>query len=159
MAPVQESAPVIKRAHMVQVMTSSSTSAPKMHIAAAPASRNAPGSRSQAEYQGGCSASPWSNRRPATKTISAPASAGTASPAAHERGTEPAAAATSGWTPASASVAGTAKARSRRIALAGGTVTASWLTGGLAPSPAERITIPPSAPSGDREQDMVAAGG
>ena len=92
-----------------------------MHIAAAPASTKEPGSRSQAEYQGGCTTSPWLKTLPAPKISPAVITAGTVRPNAQCKSTAPAAAATSGCTPASASPAATAKATSRSIALGCGT--------------------------------------
>src|SRR4030081_3445881 len=103
-------------------MSENSTNAPKTHNAAAPASKNAPGKRIHAEYQGGCTESPRSNTRPAPKTSAATITAGAASPIAHSRSTAPVAAPSSGCPPAAASAAGTAKAISRKIALGGGTL-------------------------------------
>src|SRR5229473_5489700 len=110
---------------MVPGISGSSTSAPKMHIAAAPASRNAPGKRTHAEYQGGCTESPRSNSRPAPKTSPAPTTAGSVRPIAQPSCTAPVAAPSRGWTPAAASADGTANASRRSIALAGGSFSSS----------------------------------
>ncbi|TMC83981.1 MAG: hypothetical protein E6J06_07905 [Chloroflexi bacterium] len=79
------------------------------------------GSKSQAEYQGGCTTSPRLKIRPAPKISPAVITAGPVRPKAQRKSTAPAAAATSGCTPASASPAATAKATSRSIALGWGT--------------------------------------
>src|SRR5204862_7960898 len=49
MAAVQSTAPLINSTHIVQGMSENWTRAPKMHIAAAPASRKEPGISSHAE--------------------------------------------------------------------------------------------------------------
>src|SRR5437016_7058251 len=89
MATAHAAVPTTTSAHMVGTMTGNSTSAPKMHIDAAPASRKAPGSSSHAAYQGGCTPSPRSKRRAAKNRIAAAAMAGAASCAAHAGPTDP----------------------------------------------------------------------
>src|SRR4029077_11147007 len=74
--PPQNREPVASRVHIVVSIEGNSTRAPKMHIAAAPASRNDPGSKSQAEYQGGWTRSPRSNNRVAPNITAAAATAG-----------------------------------------------------------------------------------
>src|SRR4029077_18579983 len=73
MAPDHSTRPAASSTHIAAAIKDSSTSAPMMHIAAAPASTNEPGSRTQAEYHGGCTASPRSNRRPPAKSNTAAA--------------------------------------------------------------------------------------
>src|SRR5204863_229707 len=82
-AAVHSRAPDINSTHIVHGMSVNSTSAPKMHIAAAPARRNAPGSSSHAEYHGGWTASPRPKARAAPKTSPAVRTAGAVSPNAH----------------------------------------------------------------------------
>ena len=131
-AVAHDSAPIASSVHIVAAMAGYSTSAPKMHIAAAPANRNEPGNRSQAVYQGGCATSPRSNRRAAPKISAAAPRAGTARLIAHPAPTAPSAAPSRGWTPAIASAAGTANARRRRSVLALGKVS----------GPAARARVP-----------------
>ena len=95
-APAQNSDPAISNVHRIHVINESSTSAPKMHIAAAPARRKAPGKRIQAEYHGGCTRSPRSSIRPAPKTSAAATTAGAVSPIAQVICTAPVAAPRSG---------------------------------------------------------------
>src|SRR5260370_8877235 len=119
-APAHATVPIATSAHMVGAMIGKSTRAPKMHIAAAPASRKAPGSSSQAAYHVGCTASPRSKRRAATNKSAAAQMAGTASWAAHPGLTDPVAAPMTGCTPARGNPAGTANATTRNRLLAGG---------------------------------------
>src|SRR3989442_15867570 len=112
--------PTATSAHMVGAMIGKSTRAPKMHIAEAPASRNAPGKSSQAVYQGGCTASPRSKRRAARNNSPAATMAGPGSCAAQPGATDPVAAPMTGRTPARTNPAGTAKATTRNRFLAGG---------------------------------------
>jgi len=102
-------------------MSETSTSAPKMHIAAAPASRKEPGSSSHAEYQGGCTASPRLMIRAAANTSVAVIKAGPVKANAQLNLTDPAAAAMTGCTPAIARPAATANPTRRRMMLGRGT--------------------------------------
>src|SRR5260370_7159752 len=88
-APAHATVPIATSAHIVGAMIGKSTRAPKMHIAAAPASRKAPGSSSHAAYQGGCSASPRSNRPPPMTTRPPPPIARTPTLSAHAPPTAP----------------------------------------------------------------------
>jgi len=53
MAATHNDPPLINRIHIAGGISGTSTSAPKMHIAAAPASKKEPGSNNHAEYHGG----------------------------------------------------------------------------------------------------------
>src|ERR1700730_6873979 len=101
-AVAQEIEPAARSVHNVEVMAGNSTNAPNMHMAAAPASRNEPGSSSHAEYHGGWTTSPRSRRRPAAKMSAAAPNAGAARPMAQLVPTAPDAAPSRGWTPAGA---------------------------------------------------------
>ncbi len=119
-ALVHATEPTATSAHIVGAMTGKSTSAPKMHIEAAPASKNAPGKSSQAEYHGGCTRSPRSKCRAAKNRKTPATTAGAVSCAAHPGPIDPVAAPMTGCTPASVNAAGTANASNRRSLLAGG---------------------------------------
>src|SRR3989442_13857485 len=112
--------PTATSAHMVGAMIGKSTRAPKMHIAEAPASRNAPGKSSQAVYQGGCTASPRSKRRAARNNSPAATMAGPVSCAAHAGATDPVAPPLTGCAPASSNPGRTADGTRRNKMLAGG---------------------------------------
>jgi len=114
---------------MVHVINENSTRAPKMHIAAAPASRNDPGRSSHAEYQGGWITSPRSEIRPAPKTSPAVTTAGAVRPTAHRIPTEPETAPTMGCTPAIARPAATENATNLRITLGCGMLLKAHSTG------------------------------
>src|SRR5260370_39276265 len=114
---IQSRPPLRSSVHIVNGMSENSTSAPKMHMAAAPARRNDPGSSSHAEYQGGGTTSPRSDIRATARPRPALLHAGAVRASAQRMWTSPALAATTGCTPAMASPAATAKPRRRRSAL------------------------------------------